>query len=306
MMTQGKRKLWKEVKRYKVMYFFLIPAIVLVIVFSYVPMGGVVMAFQQFDFVKGYSQSPWVGFKHFSTFLNDADFYTAVRNTLVINGLNIIFGFPAPILFAILLFSIRDGVFKRVSQTISYLPHFVSWVVVAGLVYKMLDENTGIINVMLVRLGYERHPFMREAKDFWPIITFVNIWKELGWGSIIYLAALSAIPSEQYEAAMVDGANGWQKLIYITLPSMAPTIALMFIFTVGGMLKDSFDAVYNMRNALVATRADTIEYYVFSKGILNGKLSLASAIGLTQSVFSLTLVMTANYISRKIRGYGAF
>ena len=306
MTTKKRRGVWREIKKHKVMYLFLLPAVILVLIFAYLPMGGIVMAFQKFDLVKGFAHSPWVGLKHFATFLKDADFFLSVKNTLVINLLSILFGFPLPVFFAIMIFSMAAGPYKHVTQTISYLPHFVSWVVVAGLVYKILDVNTGIVNVLLMRLGYEPVPFMREPDNFWAIITTVSIWKELGWGSIIYLAALSGIPAEQYEAATVDGANSRQRLLYITLPGMAPTIGLMFIFTVGGLLKDSFDAVYNLRNALVSSTANTIEYYVLAKGVLGGKLSLAAAIGLAQSVFSLALVVSANAISRKIRGYGAF
>lgn len=224
--------------------------------------------------------------------------------------MHILIGFPLPIALGIAIFSMKDSVFKRVTQTITYLPHFISWVVIAGLVYKMLDQQTGIVNTLIVALGGERVAFMRDPNYFWGIIIVVAIWKEIGWNTIIYLAALSAIPTEQYESAVVDGANGWQKLFYITLPSIAPTIGLMLIMTVGNLVNGNggigFDAVYNLRNALLSSKANTLDYFIFAEGILSNKLSYATAIGLAQGLVSLVLVMLANATSRKLRGYGAF
>ena len=297
-----KKRLWEA----RVMYMFLLPAVACVIIFAYIPMGGIIMGFQDYNIIKGITGSDWVGLKHFIDFLTDASFYTALKNTLGISIISILFGFPLPIAFAIMLFSVRDGVFKRVSQTISYLPHFVSWVVVAGIVYKILDPYTGIVNVLLRGMGNNSVSFMREPKYFWTILVGSSIWKELGWNSIIYLAALSAVPAEQYESAVVDGANGFQKMIYITLPGIAPTIGLMLIFTIGSLFTVSFDAVYNLRNALLSSKANTIDYYVYQEGVLNDKISFATAIGLAHSLVALLLVTTSNAISRKIRGYGAF
>ena len=299
--TLGKR-MWEA----RVMYAFLIPAVVCVIVFAYVPMVGVIMAFQNYHIIKGLWGSPFVGLKHFIKFLSDATFFNTVKNTLSISVLSIIIGFPLPIIFAILVFSIRDGLFKRVTQTISYLPHFVSWVVVASIVYKVLDTNTGIVNVIIRSMGNEAVPFMRDPGFFWGILITSSIWKTLGWNSILYLAALSAVPPEQYESAIVDGASGFQKLIYITLPGIAPTIGLMLIFTIGMLFNVSFDAVYNLRNPLLSATANTIDFYVYQEGVLNDKISFATAIGLAQSLVALALVTAANATSRRIRGYGAF
>lgn len=305
-----KKSLRSRMRDYRVMYAFLLPAIIVVIIFAYIPMCGLVMSFQEYDLVKGFSGSKFVGLKYFRKFLRDKDFYLALKNTLAINGLHILIGFPLPIALGIGIFSMKDSIYKRVTQTITYLPHFISWVVIAGLVYKMLDSETGIVNTIIEALGGEAIPFMREPQYFWGIIIIVAIWKELGWNTIIYLAALSAIPPEQYEAAIVDGANGRQRLWYITLPSIAPTIGLMLIMTVGNLVNGNggigFDAVYNLRNALLYTKANTLDYFIFSEGILNNKLSYATALGLAQGVVSLILVMTANATSRKLQGYGAF
>ena len=305
-----KKALRKRIYKYRVQYLFLVPAFVAVIIFAYIPMAGVVMSFMDYDILKGPFHSPWVGLEHFQEFLTDPEFWQSLKNTVGINGLSILFGFPLPIIVAIAIFSVKDGPFKRVTQTISYLPHFVSWVVVGGLVYKLLDENTGAINTLIKACGGDAIAFMRDPGWFWPVIIITCIWKELGWNTIIYLAALSGIDSEQYEAALVDGAKSWQRLIYITIPSILPIVGLMLIMTVGNLINSngsaSFDAVYNLRNALTATSSDTLDYYIFSQGIQHNEYSYAAALGLVQGLVSLVLVMSANGISRKTQGYGAF
>jgi putative aldouronate transport system permease protein len=300
----------REIKKHRTFYILLIPAVVVCVLFFYRPMVGLIMAFQDYNYAKGMFASPIVGFKHFVAFLNNPYFYLSVRNTLVINGLNILIGFPLPIIFAIAINSLPLGPFKRVTQTISYLPHFISWVVIAGLAYKLLDQEAGAVNHLFKLFGMAPKPFMRQPESFWTIITFVSIWKELGWNTIIYLAALASIDVELYEAAIIDGANGVQKLIYITLPGIAPVIGLMFIFTIGSLFNAggnvSFDAIFNMRNALVSDYANTIDYFVYQEGVANNRMSFAAAVGLAQSVVSFAIVMGSNALSRKIRGYGAF
>ena len=298
------RRMWEH----RVMYCFLLPALIVLIVFAYVPMAGLVISFKNYDLVKGFGGSKWVGLKWFEKFLKDKDFYVALKNTLGINSLHMVIGFPLPIALAIGIFAMKPSKYKKVTQTITYLPHFISWVVIAGLVYKMLDAETGIVNTMIKSLGGEAKPFMREPGYFWAIIIFVAIWKELGWNTIIYLAALSSIPSEQYEVAIVDGANGRQQLWYITLPSIAPTIGLMLIMTAGSLVNGGigFDAVYNLRNAFLSSTANTLEYFTFAEGILKNKFSYSTAIGFAQGMVSLVLVVSANTLSRKLRGYGAF
>jgi putative aldouronate transport system permease protein len=304
------QSLKRRIQQYRTMYLFLVPAIIIVLVFNYWPMVGVSMAFEKYDLVKGMFNSPFVGLDNFKAFINDKAFWSALRNTLAINGLYLMIGFPLPIVVAIMIFSMKDTLFKRVTQTISYLPHFVSWVVIAGIVYKLLDVNSGIINLLIKNLGGTPVPFMREPGYFWWLATIVSIWKELGWNTIIYLAALSGIEAEQYEAAMVDGASGFQQLIYITLPGIAPIIGLMLIFTMGTLVSSSsatsFDSIYNLRNAIVASTADTLDYYIYAKGVLGVKYGLSTAAGLILSLISLFLVLGSNALSRRIRGYGAF
>lgn len=301
--------LMKRIYKYRIMYMFLLPAVVFCLVFCYRPMVGVIMAFQKYDLVRGMFHSPFVGFANFTEFLTNPDFYTALKNTLGLNILSILIGFPLPIALSILIFSMRDTIFKKVTQTISYLPHFISWVVVAGMMYKILDQDSGILNIIIRGLGGESIPFMREASYFWTVIITTAIWKELGWNTIIYLAALSSIDVEQYEAATVDGSTGFQKMIYITLPGLAPVIGLMLIFTMGSLVSSSsisLDAIYNMRNPLVSSASDTLDYFIYQQGVMKVKYGYSAAMGLTQSIIALFLVLGSNSISRRIRGYGAF
>ncbi len=305
--VQPARELAKKVIKYRNMYLFLLPALVLVYLFRYRPMIGVVIAFQDFDIIKGYASSPFVGLKHFKAFLQSPDFYRALKNTLGINCLSLVFGFPLPIIFALLVNEIKNAKFKRITQTITYLPHFISWIVISSMVYKMLDQNTGVVNDIIEFFGGERIGFMRESRYFWGIFVSVSIWKELGWNSIIYLAAMAGIDPELYEAAMVDGASRFKRVIYITIPCIAPTIGLMLILAMGHIVSGGgFSAIYNMQNPMVADVAEILETYSMKEGVFWGKYSYATAIGLTQSVVSFILVFLANSISRRLSGYGAF
>jgi putative aldouronate transport system permease protein len=294
--------------KHRGLYLFVLPALVSVFLFNYRPMAGVVMAFQDFDMGKGYVGSPLVGFKHFARFLANPDFYAALKNTVGLSLLSFVFGFPIPIVFALVLNEVRSKGVKRVSQTISYLPHFISWIIVATMVLKMLDQESGIVNDLLAALGGQRIAFMRESKYFWPILLVTTIWKETGWNSIIYLAALTAIDQEIYEAAMVDGAGRMRRLVHITLPSLAPTIALLLVLNVGSLFNAGghFDAVYNLQNPLVADAANIVEVYAFYEGIVYSRFSYAAAITLTQSLFTLLLVLGTNRVYRRLSGYSVF
>lgn len=300
--------LGKRIFKYRIMYLFLLPAVLSCVIFNYRPMVGVIMAFQEYDMVKGMFHSPFIGLDNFKEFLQNPDFYNALKNSLGQNLLAIAIGFPLPIIMAIMIFTMKDSLFKRVTQTITYLPHFISWVVIAGLVYKLLDVDTGIVNSILKLFGREPVAFMREPSYFWGITISVAVWKELGWNTIIYLAALTGIDREQYEAATVDGASEFQKLTYITLPGLMPMIGLMLIFTMGTLVNGniSFDAIYNMRNPLVARTADTLDYFIYQQGLMYAKYGLSTAIGIALSLVSFFLVIFSNFLSRRTRGYGAF
>lgn len=311
--TFGKRILfWANVKKYRSMYLFLLPAIIVTFIFAYLPMFGLVIAFQKYDSIKGFLHSPFVGFENFREFLAKPEFYQTLKNTIGMNALYIFIGFPLPILFALLINEIKNIAFKRISQTITYLPHFLSWVVVSGLAYSVLEDGYGALNLLLQHVGFDSIPFMREAKYFWGVFTTVAIWKELGWNSIIFLAALTSIDQEQYEAATIDGANRFQKLLYITIPGMMPVIGLMFIFNIAtifganGSGGANFDAIYNMSNPLVMGTSQTLDYYVYMAGIRYSNPSYGTAVGLVISILSFTLLLASNKIGKKISGYGAF
>ena len=296
------RKTLANAVKYRTLYLFLVPALVTVFFFSYRPMIGLIMAFQEFNMKDGWLNSPFVGLSNFVNFLRDADFYRALLNTLGLGFLNTIVIFPLPIIFALLLNEIKFIKFKRVSQTVSYLPHFVSWIIVTSLVTRFLDYRTGMLNNLLASFGLERIGFMREADYFWTIVIISSIWKGLGWGSIIYLSALSGVNQELYEAARVDGAGRWKQTVYVTLPSIMPTIGLMFILSVGGMISTGglFDAVYNLSNPMVASKAYTLELYVYYQGIIYLRYGYAQAIYLAQSLIALGMVLGANKIYRRL------
>lgn len=300
----------KKIKKYRTMYVFLIPAVALTIVFSYTPMIGVIMAFQNYNPIKGFFGSEFVGIKHFVEFFNDTAFYSALKNTLGINILMIIIGFPLPIVFALMINEIKDGFFKRITQSISYLPHFISWVVIAGMAYRLLEEDFGSINLLIDFLEGEKVAFFREADYFWGILVTLAIWKELGWNAIIYLAALSGIDSQIYEAATVDGAGRFKKLIHITLPGIRPTISLMFILTIGSLATSvggtGLEAIMNLQNAMVSKSSTTIDYYIYFQGLKMNRMSFAAAVGLSQSIIALVLVFATNSFNRMKKGYGAF
>ncbi len=301
---------WTIVKKHKYMYLlFLTPAVITVILFQYRPMVGVIMAFQDFDIsAGGYLSSPFIGLENFRTFLANARFYQALENTLGLSIMSLLIVFPLPIVFALLLNDVKNIGSRRVIQTITYLPHFISWVVVATMVYKMVDPTMGIINRIIMSRGREAIPFMREPRYFWNITILASIWKELGWSAIIYITAITGIDPQLYEAAVMDGAGRFRMIRSITLPSIAPTIALMFILKVSTIVSSGglFDAVFNLSNPMVNERSYILEMYSYYEGIMSGKYSYATAITLTQSVVGLILVVSANEIYKKLTGKSVF
>jgi putative aldouronate transport system permease protein len=306
-MKSAKNELLLQIKKHWIFYIFLIPATVITLLFSYRPYIWLTMAFQDFSFKDGLFGSPFVGLQNFKDILDTPDFYRVLRNTIMINVLGLAIGFPVPILFALMINELRNDKFKRVTQTITYLPHFISWVIVAGLVYKILNEDIGIVNVILRAISGKTVAFLKEPKYFWWVFVLVSIWKEMGWNSIIYIAAMSGIDQELYDAATVDGATKLQKVRYITLPGIAPTIALMLILASGRLLSGaSFEAVYPMRNPMINETAETIQIFNYTQGVLYNRYSYAAALDLAQAVVAFLLVCVVNYTIKKLRGYGLF
>lgn len=295
-----------------ILLLFLVPALIHVFLFNYLPMFGIVIAFQHFDILKGFLHSDFVGFQNFVAFFHDPDFWQAFKNTVGINLICLLLVFPLPIVLAIALDEMMGTRFKKIVQSISYLPHFISWVVVGGLFYRLLDANTGIVNNILAHLGHAKIAFFRDPDLFWAIIVCATIWKEIGWNSILYLAALNSIDSALYEAAKVDGANRFQRIWHISLPGISTTVILLFILTVStiicgnggvnGTMTPNLDAYLNMRNPLVASSSDVIDVMSYYKGVLGSEYSYATAIGLFQSFISLLILFTVNFAAKKWRG----
>ena len=290
---------WKDIVKNKYLYILFMPVLLYYIVFRYAPMYGVIIAFKNYNLFKGISESPWVGLKYFQQFLNSIYFWRLIRNTLAINLYDFIFGFPAPIIFALLLNELRNGLFKRTIQTVSYLPHFISTVIIVSMAVNFLSPTNGLINNILEGLGFARVEFLSESKYFWGVYTTMNIWKGLGWGTIIYLAALAGIDVELYEAAIVDGANRWRQTISITLPGIAPTIIIMFLLKIGHLLEVGYESIILMYNTKIYETADVISTYVYRRGLLDADYSFATAVGLFQSAIGLVLVILSNKLSKK-------
>lgn len=290
-----------------VLYLLLAPAFVLLFIFNYIPMYGIVMAFQDFTPFRGIVGSPWVGMKHILYFLNDATFWRITRNTLIINFYDLLFGFTAPILFALLANEIRIKVFKRVMQTVSYLPHFLSWIVVSGIFYLMLSPNGGPVNQILnFAFGMKPIYFMTEPGLFRGIAVFAEIWKSVGWSAILYFAVISGIDDHLYEAAVIDGANRLQQTIHITLPCMMPMIVLLFLLKVSTIFTIGFDRIFLLQNPLVYDVSEVISTYVYRIGLQDFQYSLTTAIGFVQSLLGFVMLLAANKLSTKYAKLGLY
>lgn len=279
-----------------------LPALALIFVFSYIPMYGVLMAFQDYNIFGGMSESPWVGLKHFRMFFESPEFYHVMRNTVVISLLKFLIGFPAPILLALMLNEVRHMAFKRIVQTVSYLPHFLSWVIVAGFVMSMLSTDNGSINILLEKLSLIDEPisFLSIPEYFWTILVTTGIWKEIGFGSIVYLAAIAGIDPHMYEAADMDGASKFRQILTITLPSIMPVVTIFMILAIGSLLTAGFEDILLLGvNPVLREVSDVIDTYVYRVGIQNSRFSYATAVGLFKAVISVGLLTIANFIARR-------
>ena len=280
-----------------------VPALIFIFIFSYLPMYGVLMAFQDYQLFGGFFHSPWVGFKHFEAFFNSPDFWNVMRNTMVISLLKLCFGFPAPILLALMLNEVRNMMFKRIVQTVSYLPHFLSWVIVGGFVGSMLSTDNGSVNMLLMSLQLTSEPisFLSVPEYFWGILVGTGMWKEMGFAAIVYLAAIAGIDPHLYEAASIDGAGRFKQIQLITLPCIRPVIIIFMILAVGNILNAGFEDILILAtNPILRDVSDVIDTYVYRMGILNNRFSYAAAAGLFKAVVSVTLLALANKAARKM------
>ncbi|TMV45846.1 sugar ABC transporter permease [Paenibacillus mesophilus] len=294
------QRLWKTVERDKYLYLLILPVLIYYVVFHYVPMYGIIIAFKKFQPLKGILGSSWVGFRYFEEFFTAPYFWRLLKNTLLLSFYSLLWGFPAPVLFALLLNEVRHKLYKRLVQTVSYLPHFISIVVIAGMVVSFTGLREGIVNQALVLLGMEPINFMAEPGWFRTIFVGSGIWQGFGWGSIIYLAAIAGIDPQLYEAAEMDGAGRWTRMWHITIPSLIPTIVIMFIMQMGHLMDVGVEKVLLLSNPLTYETADVISTFVYRRGVLNQDYSFATAVGLFNNVINLVLLIGVNALSRRL------
>lgn len=282
------------------LYVMLVLPIAYFITFKYLPIYGVTIAFKDYNVFKGIEKSAWVGLDVFHHIFSMDSFYKALRNTFLLNGLDLVIGFPAPIVLALLLNEIRHAMFKRVSQTLLYLPHFISWVIIGGMVYQVFATNYGIINLLLEKIGIGPFPFLSDKFYWLGTYVSVGIWQSAGWGSILYLAAMTAINKDLYEAADVDGASRLRRIWHITLPGIRTTIIVLLILKIGDMADIGFDRPYIVGNVMVRDVSDVLSTFIYRIGLQSGQFSNATAVGLFQALVGLVFILSANYISKKM------
>jgi putative aldouronate transport system permease protein len=296
----------KGIVRDRLLYLLLLPGVLYFIIFKYIPIWGVLIAFQNFQPFLGFFGSEWVGLEHFNNLFGDPGFWQLLRNTMILAIYNIIFFFPLPIILALMLNEVRNEMFKRFIQTMIYVPHFVSWVVVVGIAYIFFTTEGGIINEFLASSGMERIKFLMSPEWFRPMIVGEIIWKEAGWGTIIFLAALSGVDPGLYEAAKIDGASRWKLMWHITLPAIRSTIVILFILRLGSFLDTGFEQIFLMLNATNRDVGEVFDTYVYTIGITQGQFSYSTAVGLFKSAVGFILVICANFLAKKLGEEGVY
>jgi putative aldouronate transport system permease protein len=299
-------KLWKTMVQHRWMYVLALPGLLYFLMFKYAPMWGLLIAFKEYNPYAGFWGSGWVGFKHFAELFQSKSFYIMLRNTFAINIFGIVFMFPVPIILALMLNEVRHEAFKRWNQSIVYLPHFLSWVVVASMTFFILSTDVGIVNKMISEWGGEPVTFLSEPNYFWALLTVQNMWKEAGWGTIIFLAAMVGVDPQRYEAAVVDGASRWRQIWHITLPAIRPTIIILLILRLGQMADVGFEQVILMTNPLVTSVSEVFDTYVYTVGILRGQISVGVTVGMFKGIVGLVLVMLSNYVVKKMGHEGIY
>lgn len=291
-------RLKKDIARNKELYILVIPIILFYILFHYKPMYGAIIAFKDFTPARGIIGSPWAGVKHFKDFFSSIYFGRVLRNTLTISITQLVFGFPAPIILALMINELRSRALSRTVQTITYMPHFISIVVVCGMIKQFTSDN-GFITLLLSYVGFEKQTMLNNQDLFVPIYVISGIWQGVGWGSIIYLAALSGVDQELYDAAKIDGAGRWKQTLYVTIPGLLPTIIILFILRTGSILSVGSEKIILLYNPAIYETSDVISSYVYRQGLLNSDWSYSTAVGLFNSVVNFALVVLVNWLSRK-------
>lgn len=296
----------KHIKKHSLLYLMALPGVIYFILFYLMPIAGNIIAFMDYNYILGFSKSKWVGFKHFSTLFHYSEFYRILRNTMVIGVYNLVFRYPAPLILALVLNEIRLKWFKSFSQTIIFIPYFLSWVIVARLTYSILDPNNGAVNIAREAMGLESYYFMIKSHIFPLITSFAGVWRESGFQCIIYLGALTVIDPQLYEAAKIDGANKFQQMIYITIPCLIPTMLVLLLISIGQFLNTGFNQIQSLYNSLVRETGEILINYTYRVGIEQGRFSFATAVGLFQALVGFILVMGGNQLSLKLTGRGLF
>lgn len=290
----------KYLWRYKYLYLLLLPCVIFFILFHYIPMYGVIISFKDFNFKKGILGSDWVGLEHFRYMFGLSDFYRVFWNSIILSFLRLFVTFPIPILLSLLLNEIGSHRYKKIAQTALYLPHFISWAVIGGIMVNFLSPTWGVVNGLIQNLGMEPIFFLGKPQYFRATVIISSIWKAAGWGTIIYLAAITGIDMEQYEAATVDGANRWQRMRHITLPGIKNTIILTLILRMGSIMSNGFEQIFTLQNKQNLVVSEVFETYTYRIGLLGGRFSFATTVGLFTSVISMLFLLSANFISKKM------
>ncbi|WP_154665857.1 ABC transporter permease subunit [Paenibacillus pinihumi] len=298
--TEGRHRLRNRLIRHYQLYLMLLPCIVFFIIFSYIPMGGLILAFKDYQFNQGIFGSPWVGLTYFEMFFQDPLSLQIIKNTLIISAMKVFLAMPFPILLALMFHEIKRKKMQSLFQGIAYLPHFLSWVIVIGLVQRVLAPDTGLVNQVIAWLGGDGSTFfLMEERAFYPVLFWSYIWKDIGWSSIIYFAAIVGINPALYEAAKIDGAGRLQNIWHITLPGIRPTILIVFILSLGNILSAGFDQVYLLKTPGNMNLSEILDTYIIYMGLESGQFGFGTALGMMQGVIGLILVLTVNWISRK-------
>jgi putative aldouronate transport system permease protein len=300
------RRLGKEIVKNRYLYLLALPGLLFFLIFKYIPMFGVIIAFQNYSPFQGIANSEWVGFDHFQRFFSNPDFLLLFRNTMGINLLNLVLFFPLPIIVALFLNEIRIESYKKLVQSIIYMPHFLSWVIISGLTFLLFSKGNGLVNQILVTLGFEKIDVLTNPDTFWIMIVIQSMWKEAGWGTIIFLAAIASVDPGLYEAARMDGAGRLRQIWHVTLPAIRGVIITMLILRLGHMMDVGFEQIFMMYNGAVSQVAEVFDTYVYTVGVKQGQFSYSTAAGLFKSVVGLTLVILSDKLAKKFGEEGVY
>ncbi|AEI40354.1 ABC transporter permease [Paenibacillus mucilaginosus] len=301
-----RRKKWQALKRDRYLYLLGLPGILCLIIFKYIPMWGVLIAFQDYSPFKGLLGSEWVGLENFRVFFENPDFPMLLRNTIAINVMSLVFFFPVPIILSLMMNEVRNELFKRTIQSIVYLPHFLSWVIIAGLTFTLFATGEGLVNKILIQLGYEGVQWLTTPNYFWAFLTGQSVWKEAGWGTVIFLAAMANVDPQLYEAARMDGASRLRQMWNITIPAIQNVIIILLILKLGHIMDVGFEQVFLLQNAAVSEVADVFDTYIYRVGIRQSEFSYTTAVGLFKAAIGLMLVIISNKLVKKAGGEGFY